>query len=251
MELNWSTFILEIINFLILVWFLKHFFYRPILGVIERRRSTIEQTLEEAKTIRSKAEAMEQQYQNRLREWEKEKAAALEKLRHELNAERERQVAALRNSLEAERERAQVLLERNQNQARRKDQAAALERTVRFASQLLSRLAGPELEAKLVALVLEDLTTLPLEQQENLREILTNTTAPIKVASAYPLEESKRQTLQTAFHRLAGKNPNVLDFRQDPELIAGLRISIGPWILRANLQDELSYFAEATHGRLE
>ena len=37
MEINWTTFVLEIVNFLILVWLLKHFFYRPVLAVVARR----------------------------------------------------------------------------------------------------------------------------------------------------------------------------------------------------------------------
>ena len=41
MELNWTTLILEIVNFLILVWILKHFLYRPVLRVIEERRAGI------------------------------------------------------------------------------------------------------------------------------------------------------------------------------------------------------------------
>ena len=48
MEWNWSTFVLEMINFLVLVWILKHFFYRPVLGVIERRQKSIDQTVEAA-----------------------------------------------------------------------------------------------------------------------------------------------------------------------------------------------------------
>ncbi len=39
MELNWSTLLLEIVNFLVLVWILKRFLYRPVLQVIEERRS--------------------------------------------------------------------------------------------------------------------------------------------------------------------------------------------------------------------
>ena len=49
MEMDWSTFILEIINFLILVWILKRFLYRPILEVIARRREGVEKTLSEAR----------------------------------------------------------------------------------------------------------------------------------------------------------------------------------------------------------
>lgn len=41
MDFDWTTFILEIINFLILIWILKHFLYRPVLKVISERRSGI------------------------------------------------------------------------------------------------------------------------------------------------------------------------------------------------------------------
>ena len=37
MQLNWSTFVLEIINFLILVWVLKRFLYKPVLAAIAQR----------------------------------------------------------------------------------------------------------------------------------------------------------------------------------------------------------------------
>ena len=57
LELNWSTLLLEIINFLILVWILKHFFYKPVLAVIARRRS-IEESLNDANTLHEDAEAL-------------------------------------------------------------------------------------------------------------------------------------------------------------------------------------------------
>jgi F0F1-type ATP synthase delta subunit len=34
-------------------------------------------------------------------------------------------------------------------------------------------------------------------------------------------------------------------FAEDPELIAGIRIDAGALVMRANLRDELRYFAEA------
>ena len=41
-ELSWSTFILEVINFIVLVFILKHFFYKPVLTAIARRRESID-----------------------------------------------------------------------------------------------------------------------------------------------------------------------------------------------------------------
>ena len=61
MEFDWTTFILEIINFLILVWILKRFLYRPVLGVVARRRAGIEKTLADARRIEAEAGELRQQ----------------------------------------------------------------------------------------------------------------------------------------------------------------------------------------------
>ena len=39
MQIDWTTFALEIINFLVLVWILKRFLYRPVLDTLARRRA--------------------------------------------------------------------------------------------------------------------------------------------------------------------------------------------------------------------
>ena len=112
MELNWSTFLLEIINFLILVWILKHFFYKPVLNVIARRRRSIEKSLNDANTLHEDAEALRVQYENRLAEWEKERQAAHTSLDKEIETERARRMEALRTTLGEEREKARVIEQR-------------------------------------------------------------------------------------------------------------------------------------------
>jgi F-type H+-transporting ATPase subunit b len=66
MELNWSTFVLEIINFLVLVWILQRLLYKPVLAVIARRRAGIEKTLADAKHLQAEAERLKAQYESRL-----------------------------------------------------------------------------------------------------------------------------------------------------------------------------------------
>ena len=73
MELNWSTFLLEIINFLVLVWILKHFLYKPILDVIARRRAGIEDRLAKAQQLHDEANTLKTEYENRLVDWEHER----------------------------------------------------------------------------------------------------------------------------------------------------------------------------------
>ena len=96
--------------------------------------------------------------------------------------------------------------------------------------------------------MLEDLPHLPQERKEGLRAAYGATEEPIAVTSVFPLGETQRQQLQAQFVKLLGPARVTWDFRQDPALGAGLRVRIGPWVLRANLQDELKFFAEISDG---
>ena len=99
MELSWTTFILEIINFLVLVWILKRFFYKPVLDVIARRRAGIEKTMTDAQTLHTQAEKLQEQYEGRLADWDKERQQARESLARELETEHNRKMEELHLSL--------------------------------------------------------------------------------------------------------------------------------------------------------
>jgi F0F1-type ATP synthase delta subunit len=51
--------------------------------------------------------------------------------------------------------------------------------------------------------------------------------------------------LSQACRTLAGREV-ICEFLEDRNLIAGLRISFGSWMLRANVQDEMRFFAESS-----
>lgn len=51
MELSWSTMVLEIINFLVLIWTLNHFLYMPIQNTIIARKKMVVDKLEHAETL--------------------------------------------------------------------------------------------------------------------------------------------------------------------------------------------------------
>src|SRR6516165_2753606 len=106
MELGWPTFVLQVVNFLVLVWLLKRFLYKPVLEAIARRKAGIDQTLREAAEKQNAAEVLASQYQNRLAEWESEKQKMRAELVEEINAQRAQMMAALENTLSQEREKA-------------------------------------------------------------------------------------------------------------------------------------------------
>ena len=108
MEFTWSTFVLEIINFLVLVWILKRFLYKPVLDVIAARRRSVEQQLAQARATADEATALKEQYTGRLKEIEAERRKAREDLARDIDQERARRLADLAETLEREKEKARV-----------------------------------------------------------------------------------------------------------------------------------------------
>jgi F-type H+-transporting ATPase subunit b len=228
MSLDWSTFLLEILNFLVLVWLLKRFLYRPVLEVIEERKARVEKALQQAQASQTQAQALREQYESRLADSRKQQEQARAQLHTEIEAERQKQMEALRASMEDERERRKLLQARQETAQASQVQKQALLQAGAFAGRLLDRVAGPETEARVA----------------DLRRAMSDQPGPVRVTSAYPVPDDTRAALAAALEQLLTQRPQ-LEFAQDDTLIAGLRVAIGPWVLRASVQDELELFVHA------
>lgn len=247
MELDWLTFTLEIVNFLVLVWILQRFLYKPILQTIARRKAAVEQTVADAKTQRAEAEALEQRYQDRLAVWEEEKTRLRGQAETEFETERARRMTALQQTLAQEQEKHHALEQRQLREQQRQFEQAALAQGAQFAAGLLGRLAAPELETRLVGMVVEELPKLSHDILEQVRQAQPDAQPfDVKVSSAFPLKPPEREALEQGLRTLLGARC-VTTYHIDDKLMAGVRIDIGPWVLRANFQDELKFFAEASH----
>ena len=123
MEFDPTTFILEVLNFLVLVWLLRRFLYRPVLAVIEARRAESAKTIADAVALRGEAEALKGEYRARLVTVDQDRAAARAGLDAEIATERARRLAAVEAEVNADRQRRQMLEARE-----RSEREAALER---------------------------------------------------------------------------------------------------------------------------
>ncbi|WP_455200047.1 F0F1 ATP synthase subunit delta [Kaarinaea lacus] len=249
MELNWSTFILEIINFLVLVWILKRFLYKPVLNVIARRKAGIEQTLADAKKLYDDSESLRNQYENRLRDWERERQQARDELQSEIDEQRVQLMQELHASLEQTREKAEVSEQRRLQDLINKGEAESLKYGAQFAARLLEQAAGPDVETRLVKLFIDELKRLPTKRLNALRTGWAEEPNEVHIVSAYPLTESQREELEQAINKLMQRTQSF-NFKQDNALLAGLRISIGAWVLGINVRDELKGFTELGHTEL-
>ena len=246
MQIDWTTLVLEIINFLVLVWILKRFLYKPVMEAIAARQQRVEAKLAEARVIEDGARELQSQYQRRLADWDMEKAKARAALDTELLQERNRQMQALDKALLEERERVAAVTAHKQQEAQRELEVEALAHAQRFASTLLARLADPVVESRFVSLLFEDWANLPDTQVESLRRAVLVDKAKATVTTAFPLSPAQRREIESALQSRLEADL-VVAFDEDPNLLAGVRLSLGPWQLNMNFADELASFKAAAN----
>ncbi len=243
MELDWPTFLLEIVNVLVLVWLLNRFLYRPVMTVIGERESAIAKMVADANRLQSEAMVLKERYDRRLVEWEQEREKARALLQEEIAAERQRRLTALQADLEKERQQALARERQQIKELARQAEATAIMHGTQFTAALLSRVASPELEIKLIEAAMEDLSRLTGPQVEAIKSTLP-ANAHGRVATGFALAQASREALVKTIEGLFDRTIDW-EFAEDRNLLAGLRVSLGGWVLRGNLRDELKFFAES------
>jgi F-type H+-transporting ATPase subunit b len=240
MAFSWSTFILELINFLVLVWILKRFLYQPVLDVVEKRRADVAATLQSAHQKAQQAEELRQQFEARLTDWQNERQAKRDELTREIAQEWQQRLAQLDEELQQQRDKALSLAAEQASTERRDQQAEVIRHGGAFVSRLLDGLVDQSLHERLVRYFIQTLeaseTQIPWQSHDGATEI--------SITTAYPLTAATRNDLETILSRLVGDPAPNFNYATDEELIAGLSIELDGWALDANLRDELRAFAE-------
>ena len=248
MEFNWTTFLLEVVNFLLLVWLLKRFLYRPVLDIIEKRRQVIGEELARAARVQEEVDTAKREYAERVARWEDQERQAKESLAQDIARERDRRLDLLDAELAKRREQQSARDMQERENLRNRAEAEALQQGAAFAARLLGDLAGQELDARLRQLFIDQLSTFVESTQTKLEQGWKDTGSDVEVISARPLDAEQQQEVRGALEKALGPSDRPWRFSQDHSLIAGLRVSFGGWLLAANLKDELRFFSEAAHG---
>ncbi len=80
MKINWFTLIAQVINFLVLMWLLKRYLYKPILKAIDERENKIVVQLKDADAKKAEAEKERDEFDQKNKTFDKQKAEMMQKV---------------------------------------------------------------------------------------------------------------------------------------------------------------------------
>ena len=224
MLIDWFTVGAQALNFLILVWLMKRFLYKPILLAIDTREKRVAAELADADSKKAEAQKDRDEFQHKNEEFNQQRAGLLTKATSDANAEGQRLIGDARKSADlatAKRQETLASDARNLNQAlcrRTQEEVFAITR------KTLADLATTSLEERMGDVFTRRLRTMDGKAKTGLGDALKATRDAGLVRSAFDMPAEQRATIQNAINETFASDIHVR-FETAPDLISGIEFS--------------------------
>ena len=232
MLIDWFTVLAQIVNFLILIWLLNRFLFKPIRGAMAKREQIMADALKRARQAEQEAQV---------------RAEALEREKNALADARESLMAEARQEVERWQETAMEKAKKEVESLRKawmssmsRDRQAFLDRlkrrlvhqVVQIGEKTLRDLSNQDLNRQVLRVFLEKVADSKeaLNQRAVGRELV--------VQSGIPLDDADNQMLQKHFKAWFPKAAPVL-LEVHPELGLGIQLVVGDRMAAWHLADYL------------
>lgn len=240
MLVDWFTILAQVANFLILVFLLKRFLFKPVLKAIDEREKKIASSIKAAEVKMEDAEKTRDFYQEKLEDLERQKAERMQEMVEQIEQERQRKLAQVKFEAEAESDRSRLAL-----QTEAEDFAQAFKRQLGTAvmealEKALQDLSGQSLEQRMVERLAEKLTASEIGNwQTRVAEAEGKPSFAIRVASTWTLLPKQRQILEQAI-KLHWPDLDTIQYEPDPARMCGLTLHWGGMQLDWTVDDYLA-----------
>ncbi len=226
MQIDWFTVGAQILNFLILVWLLQRFLYGPITRAMARREARIEGGLAEIRDGQAGLEEEAAKLEDERRALEARREAVLEAARAEAEALRSRLEGELRAEMEVRRAAWQSGLEAERAAFADRLRRKAGHQVIEIVARILRDHAGTDLAGHMAGVFAERLAALEPERKEALRRAVQRAGPAAEVESSVPLSSGARSAITRALHEVVAPGI-VVSYLEDPDLLLGVRLTIG------------------------
>ena len=224
MLIDWFTVIAQALNFLILVWLLKRFLYKPILDAIDAREKRIATELAEADAKKAEARQERDEFHRKNEEFGQQRAALLNKAEDEATTERQRLIAEARKESDALRTKWQEALRTEHRSLSEEFTRRTREEVFAIARRTLADLASTSLEEQMTDVFIRRLHELSSMERDRLKSAFKAASAPAIVRSTFDLPVAQRRAIENVVKDVLAIQTKV-QFETEPDSISGIELT--------------------------
>ncbi len=250
MLIDWFTVGAQALNFVVLVWLMKRFLYKPVLDAIDAREKRIAAELADADAKKAAAETDRDDLQHKNEAFDQQRAALLAKATADAGVERQRLLDAARTAADAlTTARAQSMAGDARNVNRDLRQRVQAE-VFAVARRALTDLATADLEASVCSLFIARLRTLEGPARNDLAAALGASHDGALVRTAFALPTVQRTAVQEAVDDTFAMKV-ALHYEVAPALVGGIELSTNGQKFAWSIADYLATLEQGVDALLK
>ncbi len=224
MKINWFTVIAQIINFLILVWLLKRFLYKPILNAIAEREKKITAQIKDADDKKAVAEKEQADFKKRNEDFDAQKKALMDKAVADTNAQRDKLLEDAKNEANALRDKLEKAAKEKQESDALASAAKTQQQIFTITKKALTEMASSSLEEQSVNTFIKRLRALKDDEKQQFIRAFKSNANTILVRSAFDLPTKQQGEVHDAVNIILSADAQ-LQFKTVPEIISGIELT--------------------------
>ncbi len=243
MKINWFTVIAQVINFLVLVWLLKRFLYKPILKATDQREKSIVSKLKDADSKKAEAKKERDEFQKKNEQFEEEKKQMMQKAIAETRVQNEHAKEEARKSAAVLREKQEKNLRQMEENLKKELAERTSREVIDISRKVLADLASAELENRILTKFTERLERMDESGKQQFLEAYKDLSGPVIIRSAFELNPDQQNGIKTAIDKLLNKNSEY-QFEKDEKLAGGIELLANGYKLSWNIASYLDALEE-------
>lgn len=224
MKVNWFIVIAQIINFLILVWLLKRYLYKPILNAVEEREKKIISQLKDAEAQKSEAKKEKDEFLQKNDEFNKQREDLMNKAISESNEERQKLLKEARDAAKTLQIELEKALNENLENLTLEISQNIQKEVFAMAKKTLTDIASVSLEEQSVSIFLKHLKNLKEKEEKQFIDAFQSGSNSILIRSAFDLSKTLQTEIKKSVTEILGIDSNF-EFKTSSELINGIELS--------------------------
>jgi len=250
MIIDWFTVAAQAVNFLILVWLLKRFLYKPVLAAIDEREKRIETQLQDAE--KRKAEGLQEQtaFKHKNEEFDQQRSALFLQATSAAKKERERLLERARTDSEELGSKLQKSVYAELENLNGKIGTLALQEVFSIARKTLADLADVSLEERMTDVFIHRLHDMNEKQIEQLKAGSPASSGAALVRSAFELASPQKTAIEDVFKPIFGEGTQIT-FETRPDLISGIELTANGQKIAWSIADYLTSLSSSVDRLLK
>ena len=241
----------QIFNFVVLVFLLKKFLYKPITNAMEQREKNIMSRLEEAEKTRESAQKEADYYRQKQKKWEENKHERIENLKQDCEKEKQKLMREAKIEIEMLRQQWYEQLQREKQNFLDTLKQKANQQIMKLSRQALQNLADADLQQQMINKFIQGLPQLAHNQVMKDNSLKNGKHESFTIRSTFNISEPQKQQLTQALQHQFSQDVKI-NFELNDDSICGIELlNHGykiPWNLDYYLDELESKMSQSLEG---